>query len=59
MAIRVRATKIGWFNNELQLVDKEFNVDKEEQLSARWMVRVDGKPIAKKGEKKKDDAPKA
>lgn len=42
MAIKVKATREGYFGNQLRDIDEVFEIDNENQLGS-WMERMDGK----------------
>ena len=46
MIVRVRATEVGFFGDRLWAVGDEFDIQKKEQFSDRWMEKVE-KPEAK------------
>lgn len=51
MSIKVKAKFTGYFGSQIKNAGDVFLVEKEEQLSAIWMERLDGKKIVKKGQK--------
>lgn len=53
--IEVIATRLGYYGDKRRGPGDRFEVSKEAHLSARWMQRVDGKPIEPK--KTKDGKP--
>ena len=59
MAIKVRATQLGYYGMQVRPAGEEFEIRDEEAFSKTWMQRVKSKPADREAELDEEPAPAA